>query len=91
MGTGSMGSVFGEYSFYRETFRYNVQDEGGRYLAEHSSGPRQAYSEIKLQGRDLVRVVGIFAVCPTRNRYPGKFRFIDPQGVMGTGDEFRFP
>ena len=51
MGTGPAGSVFGENSFYRKR---GVQDEGGRQVAKHSSDPRQAYPEVKLQGRDLV-------------------------------------
>ena len=42
--------------------------------------PRQAYPEVKLQGRDLMRVVGIVApFAPMGVRYPGKIRFIEPQ------------
>ena len=41
--------------------KYGVQDEWGRHVAKYSSDPRQAYPEVKLQGRDLVRVVGIVA------------------------------
>ena len=52
------GSVFGENSFYRETW---VQDDGGRHMAKRSSDPRVAYPEVKVQVRDLVRFVGIVA------------------------------
>ena len=38
-----------------------VQDEGGRNVAKRSSDPRVAYPEIKIQVRDLVRVVCIVA------------------------------
>ena len=38
-----------------------VQGEGCRHVAKCSSDPRQAYPEDKLQGRDLVRDVGIVA------------------------------
>ena len=38
-----------------------IQDEGGRLVAKRSSDSRQAYREVKLQGRDLVRVVSIVA------------------------------
>ena len=58
MGTGPAGTEFGENSFYREIWG---KDEGGRHVAKYSSDPRQAYPEVKLQGRDLVRVVGIVA------------------------------
>ena len=54
-----MGSVFGEKNRFIE--KRGVQDEGGRHVAKRSSDPRQAYPEVKLQGRDLVRVVGIVA------------------------------
>ena len=53
-----MGSVFGKKSFYRETW---VQDDGGHRVAKRSSDPSLAYPEVKVQLRDLVRVVGIFA------------------------------
>ena len=56
MGTGHAGSVFGENSFHRET---SGTRRRGLHVAKRSSDPRQAYPEVKLQGRDLVRVVGI--------------------------------
>ena len=46
-------------------------------MAKCSSDPRVAYPEVKVQVRDLVRVVGIVApFAPS-----GKIRFIEPQGV----------
>ena len=56
MGTGPAGSVFGEIRF---TEKCKVQDERGRHIAKSRSDPRKAYPEVKLQGRDLVQVVGI--------------------------------
>ena len=76
MGTGPEGSVFGENSFYRETWSTS---RGGRHVAKRSSDPRVAYPDVKVQKRD--RAVGIVAPFPPRgNRYPGKIRFIEPQG-----------
>ena len=65
---------------------------GGRHVAKPSSDPRQAHPRIKLQGRDLVRVVNIvapFAKLGIGTR--GKFVFIEPRGEMGTGDLCRVP
>ena len=54
--------------------------------------PRQAYPEVKLQGRDLMRVVGIVApFAPMGVRYPGKIRFIEPQEGGGNGHRRRVP
>ena len=39
MGTGHAGSVFGDNSFYRETW---VQDDRGRHVAKRSSDPQRA-------------------------------------------------
>ena len=45
----------GQYSGkIRYIEKRGVQDEGGRQVAKHSSDHRQAYPEVKLQGRDLV-------------------------------------
>ena len=38
-----------------------VQDDGGRHVVKGSSDPRIAHPEVKVQVRDLVRVVDIFA------------------------------
>ena len=52
-----------------------IQDEGDRYVAKYSSDPRQAYPEVKLQGRDLVRVVGIVPPLPHWGPVPGENSF----------------
>ena len=65
---------------------------GGRHVAKYSSDPRQAYSEVKLQGRDLVRVVGIVApFAPMGAGTRGKFVLSSPRGEMGPGDARRVP
>ena len=43
-------SVFGEIRFIEKP---GVQDYGGRRVAKRSSDPRVAYSEVKVQVRDL--------------------------------------
>ena len=43
-GTGHAGSVFGENSFYRETWGTR---HGGRHVAKRSSDPQVAYPESK--------------------------------------------
>ena len=53
-------------------------------MAKRSSDPRVAYPEVKVRVWDLVRVVDI---C----QYSGKIRFIEPQGINGTGDLCRVP
>ena len=58
MGTWPAESVFGENSFYRENWGTR---RGGRYVVKRSSDPRVAYPEVKVQVRDLVRVVVIVA------------------------------
>ena len=40
---------------------YKTSGGGGRHLANRCSDPRLAYPEVKLQRRDLVRVVGVVA------------------------------
>ena len=55
MGTGLAGSVFGENSFYRETWGTRLRGQ----VANRSSDPRIAYPEVKVQVRDLVRVVQV--------------------------------
>ena len=75
---GPRGQYSGKIRFIEKR---GVQDEGGRQVAKHSSDPRQAYPEVKLQRRDLVRVVGIVApFAPLGANYPGKIRFIEPKG-----------
>ena len=53
-------------------------------MAKRNSDPRLAYTGVKFQVRDLVRIVGIVdPFAPREGRYPGKIRFIEPQGVKG--------
>ena len=58
MGTGPAGLVFEENSFYRQTRGIRL---GGRNVAKCNSDARVAYPEVKVQVRDLVRVVGTVA------------------------------
>ena len=62
---------------------------GDRQVAKRSSDPRVAYPEVKVQVRDLVHCGYCCPRYPTRCGYPGKIRFIEPQGQMGTGDVCR--
>ena len=89
MGTGPVGSVFGENSIYQETWGTR---RGDRHVAKYSSDPRQAYPEVKLQGRDLVRVVGFVAPFTQMGAGTrGKFVLSSPIGEMGPGDVCRVP
>ena len=46
--------------------------------------PREAYPEVKVHGRDIVRVVGIVdPFAPIKGRYPEIIRFIEPQWGNG--------
>ena len=71
VGTGPRGQYSEEIRFIEKP---GIQGEGGRHVANRSSDIRVAYPEVKVQVRDLVRVVGIFAP-------------FDPRGV-GTREEF---
>ena len=53
---GPWGRYSGNVRFIEKRW---VQVEGVGHVAKYSSDPRQAYPEVKRQGRDLVRVVGI--------------------------------
>ena len=70
-----------------------VQDWGGGdcQVAKRSSDPRVAYPEVKVQVRDLVHCGYCCPLYPTGCGYPGKIRFIEPQGEMGTEDVCRVP
>ena len=52
-----------------------IQDEGGLHVAKRSSDPRVVYPEVKVQVRDLVRVVGIVAPLPNGGSVPGDNSF----------------
>ena len=66
-------------------------NRGDRQVAKRSSDPRVAYPEVKVQVRDLVHCGYCCLLYPTGCGYPGKIRFIEPQGEMGTGDVCRVP
>ena len=54
-------------------------------MSKRSSDRQIAYPEVKVQGLDLVRVVGIVtSFGPYVVRYPGKIRFAETKGEMGT-------
>ena len=89
MGTGPVGSVFGENSFYLET---RVGDEGVAMWLNVVLTPPVAYPEVKVQVRDLVRAVGI--VSPFATRGVGtrkKIVLSSPRRQMGIGDLCRLP
>ena len=84
MGTGSAGSVFGENSFFivcffiREIWETRLDS---RQVAKRSSDPRKAYSEVKVQERDIVRFVGIVAsFAPLGVGTRGNFVLSSPRG-----------
>ena len=86
---GPRGQYSGKIRFIEKR---GVQVEGGRQVAKHSSDPRQAYPEVKLQGRDLVRVVGIVApFAPLGANTRGKFVLSSPREEVGQGDVCRVP
>ena len=86
---GPRGEYSGKIRFIEKR---GVQDEGGGQVAKHSSDPRQAYPEVKLQRRDLVRVVGIVApFAPLGAGTRGKFVLLSPRGEMGPEDVCRVP
>ena len=54
---------------------------GGRHVAKRISDPRVAYPKVNLQGRDLVRAVGIVApFAPQGVGTQGKFVLSSPLG-----------
>ena len=87
-GAGAGYSCYRINSFYRETWGTIL---GGIAVAKRSSDPRVAYPEVKVQVRDLVHCGYCCLLYPTGCGYPGKIRFIEPQGEMGTGDVCRVP
>ena len=61
--------------------------QGGRHVAKRSSDPRIAFPEVKVQSELWV----LLNPLPQGGQYSGKIRFIEPQGIMGTGDMCRVP
>ena len=78
---GPAGQFSGKIRFIEKP---GVEDEGGRHVVKRSSDPWVAHPDVKVQVRDLVRVVCIVAPhCPHGGQYPGKIHFIEHQGVNG--------
>ena len=92
MGTGPVESVFGENSVYLETLGIRRGGCLNLLVAERSSDPKVAYPDVKVQVRDLVRVVGIVVpFAPRGVGSQGKLFLSRPRGLMGTGDLCRVP
>ena len=86
---GPWGQYSGKIRFVK---KHGVQDEVGRHVDKRSSDPRQAYPEVKLQGRELVRVVGFVApFIPLGTGTQEKFVLSSPRGEIGPGDVCRVP
>ena len=69
---GSWGQYSGKMRFIEKP---RVQDEGVRHVAKRSSDTRVAYPEVKVQVRDLVRVVNILAPFDPGVSVPGTSSF----------------
>ena len=57
-----------------------VTRRGGRHFAKRSHDPRQAYPDVKLQGRDLVRVEDIVAPFVPLGAVTRENHIIEPKG-----------
>ena len=87
--TSPRGQYSGKIRFIEKLV---VQDERSRHVPKCRSVPRQAYSEVKLQGRDIVRVLGFFAPFDSLGvGTRGKFVSSSPRGEMGTGQLCQMP
>ena len=73
-------SIRGKFVFFEKR---GVQDAGGRQVAKHSSDPRQAYPGQTSGTGPCVSCGYCCPLCRARGRYPGKIRFIEPQGGNG--------
>ena len=83
---GYRGQYSGKIRFIEKC---GVQDEGSRQVAKRNCDPRQAYPEVKPQGRNLVRVVDIvahFAPLGPVARKNSFYRANRGGGRMGPGD-----
>ena len=81
MGTGPAGQYSRKICFIEKP---GVEDEGCRYVVKRSSDPRVAHTDVKVQVRDLVRVVGIVApFAPMGASTRGKFVLSSPRGKIG--------
>ena len=80
MGTGPAGQYSGKILFIEKP---GVEDEGCRHVVKRSSDHRVAHPDVKVQVRDLVRVVGIVVPFTPWGPVPGEIRLIEPQGENG--------
>ena len=79
MGTGPAESVFGKRNRFIEKRGYKTS--GVAMLLKVVLTAQKAYPEVKLQGRDLVQVVGIVAsFVPLGAGTRGKFVVSSPRG-----------
>ena len=80
--SGPAGQYSGKIRFIEKP---GVEDEGGRHVVKRSSDPRVAHPDVKVQVRDLVRVVDIVApFAPMGASTREKFVLLSPMGKMGT-------
>ena len=79
--TGPVGSVFGEHSFYRETWG---SSRGDRHVANRSSDPPGSLPRSQSSGMGPSASCGYCCpLCHTGGRFPGKIVFTEPQVVNG--------
>ena len=76
VGTGPAGSVFGENSLIEKP---GVQDERGCHVTNRSSDTRVAYQGQRSGTGPSSSCGYCCPLCPTGCRYPGEFRFVEPQ------------
>ena len=78
MGTGPEAQYLGKIRFIEKP---GVEDKGCRHVVKRSSDPRVAQPDVKVQLRDLVRIVGIVApFAPMGASTRGKFVLSSPRG-----------
>ena len=77
---GASSSGTSQESQYSGKIRFiekpGIQDEGDLYVAKRSSDCQVACPEVKVQGSDLVRVVGIGGPLPHWGPVPGETSFL---------------
>ena len=82
-------SIRGKFVLSRN-LGYKTRGGGVAMLLKVVLTPRRVYPDVKLQGRDLVRVVGIVVhFAPLGFGTHGKFILSSPSGKMGLGDVCR--
>ena len=76
-GTVWAGQYSGKIRFIEKP---GVEDEESRHVVKRSSDPRVAHPDVKVQVRDLVRVVGIVAHFAPMGSVPGENSFYRAPG-----------